>query len=236
MNYDVLVIGGGLSGLCTARQLALQGLSIAVIEKKQYPFHKVCGEYVSYEVWDWLHHLELDIKSLNPADIQNLLVTSPSGKITLFTPLDLGGFGISRYTLDNFIYEQNLKIGIKFYLNTTVESIHFQNDIFQVRTQQGQTFTSRYVIGSYGKRSNLDRTLNRPFFQQKTPYMAVKYHIQYRFDKNTIALHNFQEGYCGISAVEKDTYCLCYLTHKKISNPINLFLKWKKMYFRKILF
>jgi flavin-dependent dehydrogenase len=27
-----------------------------------------------------------------------------------------------------------------------------------------------------------------------------------------IALHNFENGYCGISAVEEGKYCLCYLT------------------------
>lgn len=215
MNYDVIIIGGGLAGLCAARQLVKHGLSVVVIEKKQYPFHKVCGEYISYEVWDWLRHLELDIKSLNPSDIRQLQVTSPNGKTVVATPLDLGGFGISRYTLDNFIYEQNRKSGVQFYLNTTVDNILFENDKFYVQTQQGEILTARYVLGSYGKRSNLDRTLNRPFFYKKTPYMAVKYHIQYNFDKNTIALHNFDEGYCGISAIENNKYCLCYLTHKK---------------------
>ncbi len=27
-----------------------------------------------------------------------------------------------------------------------------------------------------------------------------------------IALHNFPGGYCGISKIEDDKYCLCYLT------------------------
>lgn len=215
MNYDIIITGGGLAGLCAARQLKQSGLSVAVIEKKEYPFHKVCGEYISYEVWDWLHYLGLNIQELNPSNIQNLQITSPSGKIKLSAPLDLGGFGISRYTLDNFIYEQNRKAGVQFYLNTTVENIHFENDNFYVSTQQGQIFTARYVLGSYGKRSNLDRTLNRPFFHKKTPYIAVKYHIHHDFDKNTIALHNFDEGYCGISAIENNQHCLCYLTHKK---------------------
>jgi flavin-dependent dehydrogenase len=215
MNYDVIIIGGGLAGLCAAKQLAQHGLSVTVIEKKEYPFHKVCGEYISYEVWDWLHYLGLNVKSLNPSDIQKLQVTSPAGKTIVSTQLDLGGFGISRYTLDNFIYEQNLKAGVHFYLNTTVENVHFENNTFYVYTQQGTVFNARYVLGSYGKRSNLDRTLNRSFFHKKTPYIAVKYHIKHDFEKNTIALHNFDEGYCGISAIENDKYCLCYLTHKK---------------------
>src|SRR4029078_7876177 len=43
-------------------------------------------------------------------------------------------------------------------------------------------------------------------------YVGVKYHIQTNFPADTIALHNFQDGYCGISKIEHDKYCLCYLT------------------------
>ncbi len=30
---------------------------------------------------------------------------------------------------------------------------------------------------------------------------------------DTIALHNFEHGYCGVSKIEADKYCLCYLTN-----------------------
>lgn len=42
--------------------------------------------------------------------------------------------------------------------------------------------------------------------------MGVKYHLKTDFPKDKIALHNFVDGYCGISAIEDDNYCLCYLT------------------------
>jgi len=31
-----------------------KGFSVIVSEKEQYPFHKVCGEYISLESWDFL--------------------------------------------------------------------------------------------------------------------------------------------------------------------------------------
>ena len=40
----------------------------------------------------------------------------------------------------------------------------------------------------------------------------MKYHIKTDFPANSIALHNFSGGYCGMSKVENDTCCLCYLT------------------------
>ena len=45
--------------------------------------------------------------------------------------------------------------------------------------------------------------------------MGVKYHIQTDFPCDLIALHNFSDGYCGISQIEENKYCICYLTTSK---------------------
>ena len=71
------------------------------------------------------------------------------------------------------------------------------------------------MIGSFGKRSNLDQKLQRKFFYQRSPYIGVKYHIKTDFPNNLIQLDNFKGGYCGISKIEQDLYCLCYLAQNK---------------------
>ena len=42
--------------------------------------------------------------------------------------------------------------------------------------------------------------------------VGVKYHVQTDWPERVIGLHNFDGGYCGISKVDSDRYCLCYLT------------------------
>ena len=51
---DAVIIGGGLAGLVSSIELARRGFSVIVIERKHYPFHRVCGEYVSNEVRPYL--------------------------------------------------------------------------------------------------------------------------------------------------------------------------------------
>src|SRR5688572_19390952 len=97
---DVIIVGGGLAGLVNAIVLAKAGLQVVLIEKKQYPFHKVCGEYVSNEVLPFFHSLGIFPENLGASHISRLQVSSPSGQRVLHMPLDLGGFGISRYALD----------------------------------------------------------------------------------------------------------------------------------------
>jgi menaquinone-9 beta-reductase len=208
---DVIVVGGGLGGLVSSIILAKAGKTVLVIEKKAYPFHKVCGEYISNEVRPFLEYLGLNINQLGAKSITDFRFSSPSGR-QLNTKLDLGGFGISRYKIDEALYELAKSIGVKFILENSVEEIVVKNDIFSVQLSDSQCFSAIQVIGSFGKRTKLDATLDRDFLKQKSPYIGVKYHIKTDFPQNLIALHNFQDGYCGISAIEDDKYCLCYLS------------------------
>jgi flavin-dependent dehydrogenase len=211
---EIAVIGGGLAGLTSAIRLAKTGLNVTVLEKKNYPFHRVCGEYVSNEVLPFLESLGADIPSLKPAAISRFQLTSPAGK-TMEAPLDLGGFGLSRYVLDEYLYKLALSSGVKFRLQTAVETVAFSNEKFTLRLSDGTVMQSRVAIGAFGKRTNLDRQLNRSFFHARSPYLAVKYHVRTSMPQNLIALHNFQDGYAGVSAIEEDKYCFCYLTTRR---------------------
>ena len=60
-TYQVSIIGGGLAGLTLAIQLADEGYSCILFEKNKYPFHKVCGEYISMESWNFIERLGLNL-------------------------------------------------------------------------------------------------------------------------------------------------------------------------------
>ena len=211
-TYDAAIIGGGLAGLCVALDLAQRGHRVAVVERKQYPFHRVCGEYVSNEVLPYLRRLGADPAALEPAAISHFLLSAPGGR-TLAAPLDLGGFGVSRYALDAFLWQRAVAAGVTFYLPATVAETSFADDTHRLLLADGRTLTARVAIAAYGKRANLDRQLNRPFFAQRSAYLGVKYHLRLPgFRRDLIALHNFADGYAGISAIEGDKLCCCYLT------------------------
>ena len=213
-TYDVAIIGGGLGGLSLSIQLAKAGYSVALFEKEKYPFHKVCGEYISMESWEFLKHLGLPLDEMNLPMISKLTVSSPSGKV-INSELDLGGFGISRYTIDNELYEIAKRAGVKMFEKTKVNDVVFLNDVFKIEVS-GFDFNARVVVGAFGKRSNLDVKWSRKFIERKpgklNNYIGVKYHVKSDHREDTIALHNFENGYCGFSKVEGDKYCLCYLT------------------------
>ncbi|MEO7802659.1 MAG: NAD(P)/FAD-dependent oxidoreductase [Ginsengibacter sp.] len=211
---DVIIVGGGLAGLSLAIQLAKGGRSVTLFEKETYPFHRVCGEYISNESRHFLNELGLDIDAMQLPEINTLMVSAPSGTF-LESKLDLGGFGISRYFLDHELYTLAKKSGATIVEGTKVSAVNFKGDHFEIHTSSGITI-AKVVAGTFGKRSNLDVKWKRPFIQDKpgklNNYVGVKYHIRTTQKKGLIALHNFANGYCGISQIEDDKYCLCYLT------------------------
>ena len=215
MLYDTAIIGGGLAGLSAAIVLANKGHKVLLLEKEAYPYHKVCGEYISMESLPFLEELGVPFNSLDLPIIKKLIVSAPNGTF-LEQELPLGGFGISRYKLDNLLKDIAIQKGVHLLQNTKVNDVHFNNGIFEINTAQ-QKYLSKTCCGAFGKKANLDVLWNRSFSSIKArklnQYMGVKYHIKVDFPVDTIALHNFENGYCGISKIEDDRYCLCYLTH-----------------------
>jgi len=218
--FTIALVGGGLAGLSLSILLAKAGHKVVLFEKEKYPFHKVCGEYISMESWNFLETLGLNLSQLNLPLIKKLLVSSPKGHF-IKSDLDPGGFGISRYYLDNRLKEIASENGVTIHDETKVNEVLFEDEMFMVKFNGGQVKAS-LVAGSFGKKSNLDIKWQRDFIKQKpnklNNYIGVKYHVKYDSPNDTIALHNFDNGYCGISKIEENKYCLCYLTTAKNLN------------------
>ena len=209
MKYDAIIIGGGLAGLTTAIHLSKIGYTVAVVEKHAYPRHKVCGEYVSNEVVPYINWLDIDlIEKTQP--ISHFVFVSHSGK-SIGCTLDLGGFGISRYLMDDIFYRKAVANGVIVY-HQTVTSADFTADAFSISLSDGSSLKSRIAIGAFGKRSNLDQQLDRDFIKKKSHWLAVKSHYKGFYPDDLVGLYHFDGGYCGVSNVENHTVNICYIT------------------------
>jgi flavin-dependent dehydrogenase len=242
MLYDIAIIGGGLGGLALSILLAKSGKKVILFEKETYPFHKVCGEYISMESWEFVKSLGIELidktefviansttnsianlTGKTPVPIINRLHISACNGNLLTQNLDLGGFGISRYSLDNQLAKIARSHGVVLLENTKVDSIEFGENIFTISANHVQ-YRAQITCGAYGKRANIDVKLQRNFVMKVPPptqnFVGVKYHVVADLPHNLIELHNFKDGYCGISKVDdlvenENRFCLCYLTTAK---------------------
>ena len=165
----IIIIGGGLAGLTAGIHLSKNGIPVTIIEKNEFPKHKVCGEYISNEVIPYLEWLDIQISDLYPTSITKLQFSLTDGT-TIDTKLSMGGFGISRYELDFYLYKKALSNGCKI-VKEEVDNVVFENDQFTIITSAGTELNADIVIGAFGKRGNIDLKLNRNFIQHKSPWL-----------------------------------------------------------------
>src|SRR5690606_37597063 len=113
----------------------------------------------------------------------------------------LGGIGISRYELDHVLYRHALKMGVQV-IQDSVTAVDYKDDRFYVKDSH-RIEVSNFVLGAFGKRSLLDKKLDRDFIAKKAAWLAVKGHYKNEsYPDNTVSLHNFNGGYCGLSKTE----------------------------------
>ncbi len=201
-RYDVGIIGAGLAGMSLALQLSRAGKKVLLAEQGTYPRHKVCGEFLSMESLGFLERLGIPLSQMNLPQINKLVLSSEKGAETRAN-LDVGGIGISRFMLDDLLCDLVKQEDITYLDQSKVEDASVNSMHIN-----GQQYNCDLVVASYGKYP--------PSYAGGVPkktrnFVGVKYHIKYDHPSDEIALHSFQGGYCGMSKIEEDVSCLCYL-------------------------
>jgi flavin-dependent dehydrogenase len=215
MPYDAIVIGGGLAGCSVALQLARQNHDVALLEKATYPRHKLCGEFLSPEAQSSLAGLGvLDaVREAGAASITETQLTGPTGTVSEHALPDTA-IGLSRYRLDGILYRAACAQGVDGRPGTKATAVQGSLDDGFVVKAGSEQLEARLVIGAYGRRGVLDRTLERPFLEQSSPYVAFKAHFAGPHDVDspgTIELHAAPGGYCGVGPVEDNRVNVCWI-------------------------
>jgi menaquinone-9 beta-reductase len=217
MKYDVIVVGAGLAGCSAAIQLAQQGLQVLLLEQARYPVHRLCGEFLSVEViasFEKLGVLEA-VREAGAHPTRRSYLTAASGA-SFRSELPGTALGLSRYQLDRILFERSQAVGATCRDGTTVREIAGSlQEGFTVSTSQGE-FQGSMVMGAYGKRSSLDRSLSRPFANVRSPWVACKAHYEGVDLSGTIELHAFPGGYCGFSQIESGQVNACWIAHERV--------------------
>ena len=217
MDYDVVVIGAGLGGCAAAYHLRRAGWCVLLVERKVYPTHKLCGEYLSPDGVDSLVRMGLADWFGNGTlpEIGEVLVSSSSGRCWQ-AQLPAFGRGCSRALLDLMLVERCRAIGVQVVEGFQVREVDGNLEagfyVDGTGSAGSRRFHARLVVGAFGKQGAFNRKLGRRKGGKTRRLMALKLHIDGGGLRNRVELHCFPGGYAGLCEVEGDRANLCLLT------------------------
>jgi hypothetical protein len=218
-QYDIAVIGAGPAGSTAANYLARSKFRTCIIERKSFPRETVCGEFLSGEVVEILHELNVfkQFQSLRPNTMSEFRYSTENAS-SYSSALPFTAYGMKRGKFDAFLLDNARKAGAKVYQPATVEQVEKQGEQYQIALSidgRQEQITSRYVIGAFGKNSPLDKTLQRDFLGSKSRLNGVKFHVPKRFMQNIpdyeIQIYSVRDMYCGVNTVDDETVTVAFL-------------------------
>jgi menaquinone-9 beta-reductase len=198
--YDLIVVGGGPAGSSAAITCARHGARVLLLERGQFPRHKVCGEFVSAE------SLELLSDLLAPQHAGLVADAVRIARARLFldgrmieTLVDPSAASISRLDLDAALWDSAESSEVDGRQQVVVQSIS-GTDPFLVTTSVGE-FEGRALINASGRWSNLNLTGSDT---TRTPvkWLGLKGHFAESPPLASVDLYFLDGGYCGVQPVD----------------------------------
>ncbi|MDZ4820354.1 MAG: FAD-dependent monooxygenase [Planctomycetota bacterium] len=117
-TWDAIVIGAGPAGAVAARQLAVRGLRVLLVERRSWPRHKVCGGCLNGRAISMLEDIGLSrvLENVSAVPLDRLHLQTWQRCVELKLP---GGKAINRSQFDAAIMEAAIEAGVTFIADTT---------------------------------------------------------------------------------------------------------------------
>jgi flavin-dependent dehydrogenase len=214
-TIPVLVIGGGISGAAAAAHLAQARRTVVLIERREGPHDKVCGEFVSSEAALYLRKLNIDLAALGAVAITTVRIFANDHVATARLPFP--AFSLSRRVLDEALLQAASSRGAEIRRGRGVRSLRSSERGWAVEIDDGNPVSATEVFLATGKHDL--RGWRRPLGTQGD-LIAFKLHYRLNAEQMMalgpgVELYLFPGGYAGLEPVENGLANLCLVVRRQ---------------------
>ena len=149
--FDVIIIGGGLSGSSTAVHLSNRGYSVLVLEKSSHKSIIPCAGGMAATMKNFL---PIDIKKVIETEVKRVHFTYESkdnviAELTGESPFLI----VKREVLDNLLIEKAKSQGTFFINSVKVKSLEKNTDSWTIKCNNKNSYESKFLVIADGSES-----------------------------------------------------------------------------------
>ena len=226
-QFDVVIAGAGPAGSSLAIRLADQGLSVALVEQKRFPRHKLCGEFISPECLSHFRELGvLDELSTTGVELRRtVFYTRKSASVAVpseWFGQNANALGLSRAKMDHALLERARSLGVEiFEEHNAIGLVSVGATVCGIRVKDSDGITSEFraplTIDATGRSRVLVRYLENER-RTKADFVAFKTHLTgVNIPDGNCEIYAYRGGYGGCSGVENGRHNLCFIVSSKLA-------------------
>lgn len=215
LKFDVAIVGAGPAGSTAAALLARRGISVALVDRDEFPRDKLCGEFLSYDALPVIDALGI-MSAIDAAGAPSIRACRIVGsRRTHEFEFPAAARGVSRLFLDDLLFRTAVSNGARAFDGWTANDLS-SSHVTIARGSETRMLRARVVIGAWGRWGRFDSQLQRAFVRDRTRRnFGFKRHYvrRDRSSGDAIELYSFGRGYLGVSGVEGGLTNICGLVH-----------------------
>ncbi|MGB0678315.1 MAG: NAD(P)/FAD-dependent oxidoreductase [Polyangiales bacterium] len=166
---DVVVVGGGPAGLATGLAAAHAGLSVTVLESRQPPLDKACGEGLMAPAVAQLRAWGLASVLDAAPPLKGLHYIHDEHRLTVDLPGAAWGRGLRRSTLHQALTEAARRAGVRLVWGVKVTGHRVHGRGVEVDTSAGECHRAHWLVGADGLHSRVRSRLDPARLRRPKP-------------------------------------------------------------------